>query len=82
MGTADNGEAEGAFLFALDGGRRGLARPRRGGLGLFAADAAELFGVGENKVHVLVKGEHLAGHLAAVVERDAHAVVDLGVLVG
>jgi hypothetical protein len=50
-----------------------------GGFGGLVAllDAAELFCVGENEVHVLVEGEHLAGELAAVFEGGAHAVVDL-----
>jgi hypothetical protein len=43
-------------------------------------DAAEFFGVGEDEVHVLVEGEHLASELAAVFEGGAHAIVDLGII--
>jgi hypothetical protein len=48
------------------------AATRSCGCGLAAAfaallDATELFSVGEDEVHVLVEGEHLAGELAAVV---------------
>jgi hypothetical protein len=43
---------------------------------LATADFAKFFGVGEDEVHVFVKGEHLACHLSAVVEGHAHTVVD------
>lgn len=55
MGAADNGEAEGALRFGLDG----LARAGAGGaagLCLLRPDLPELFRVGEDKVHVLGPG--------------------------
>lgn len=74
MAATDDGKTQGALLFSLDqrsgGGAGGLA------LRALALDTAELFSIGENKVHVLVEREHLAGHLTAVVERGAHAVVN------
>ena len=50
LGAADDGEAEGSLLFVLDDLRVGAGSTR---LGLSALHAAELFGVGENEVHVL-----------------------------
>lgn len=76
MCAANDGETQGTFLLLLNGlGGRRCARS--GGLGLLALDASELFGIGEDKVHVLVESEHLAGHLAPVVQRDAHPEVDV-----
>lgn len=79
MSTAHDGEAERALLFGLDclccsgaGGTRCTGRLR-----LLLLDSAELFGVGKDEVHVLVKGKHLTRHLAAVHQRDAHPVVDV-----
>ena len=53
MGTSNNVQTKGALLLLLDNlsGRR--RRAWGGGLVLLALDSAELFGVGENEVHVL-----------------------------
>lgn len=52
MAATDDGKTQGALLFSLDqrsgGGAGGLA------LRALALDTAELFGIGENKVHVLL----------------------------
>lgn len=77
LGAADNGQAQCALLLCLD---RLCLRGRAtdgGGLGGLALEFAELFGVGENQVHVLVESQHLASHLATVQESDSHPVVDL-----
>lgn len=73
MGAADDGQADGASLFGL-GVRLGSTG---GGLALLSTRAAELFGVGEDEVHVLVEGKHLSDHLTAVLQRNFHAVIDL-----
>lgn len=98
VGAPDDSQPQRALLLLLDdlGGRRRAGRRR---LVLLALGSAELFRVGEDEVHVLVKGEHLVnavsatsnssswaggeasthltGHLAAVIQGDAHPVVDL-----
>lgn len=74
MSTADNGKAKGTLLLCLDELRLCLSRSCRL-IGL-ALHSAELFCVGEDEVHVLVEGEHLASHLTTVHHCDAQAVVD------
>lgn len=73
MRAADYCQTQGPLLFGLDEGRVGGTRALLGG---FSLDAAEFFCVGEDKVHVLVECEHLAGHLTAIGQSDAHSVVD------
>lgn len=55
MGAADNGEAEGALRLGLDG-LAGAGAGRAAGLRLLGPDLSELFGVGEDEVHVLGPG--------------------------
>jgi hypothetical protein len=43
----------------------------------FHAQAAKLFTIAEHHVHVLVEGHKLADQHTAVVDRNAHAVVDV-----
>jgi hypothetical protein len=52
MGTADDGETEGSFLFRFD---ERSVRGAGGGLRL-ALDATEFFSVGEDEVHMLGEG--------------------------
>lgn len=99
MRAAYYGEAERALLFGFNQCRRARARSGGSAFGGFALDAAELFGVCQDKIHMLsvqilaelveeglgfgswtayfIKSEHLAGHLAAVVQCYSHAVVYL-----
>jgi hypothetical protein len=76
VGAADNGQAKGTLLFGLDSLAAG-AGTGRGRFVLLALDASELFGIGEDEVHVLVKSKHLAGHGTPIVEGDTHAPVDI-----
>jgi len=90
---ADDGESNGASLLSL-GDLLGCA-----GRGLSPSScAAELFGVGENEVHVLrlmlakalrrglatylVECEHLPDHLPSILKCYLHAVVDLRIVSG
>lgn len=77
MSASDDGETQSSLLLRLDGLRRGTARARGSRLVLLALDASELFSVGEDEVHVLVKGKHLTGHCPAIVEGDPHPPVDV-----
>lgn len=85
MRSAHDRQTECSLLLLHDSLRRagGCARSSRLVLLL---DATELFGIGEDDVHVFVKGQHLPGHLAAIVQSDSHPVVDvaghLALLVG
>jgi hypothetical protein len=74
MSTANDGKTKSTLLLSLD--KLGLCLSRSGRLGGLALYSAEFFCVGEDEVHVLVEGEHLAGHLATVHHGDAQAVVD------
>jgi hypothetical protein len=47
------------------------------GLGLRGREAAELLAVAEDEVHVAVEGHELADQLSAVLDGDAHPVVDI-----
>jgi hypothetical protein len=58
VGAPDDCQAQGALLFLLNDCGGG-GRARGGRLVLLALGAAELFGVGEDEVHVLVEGQHL-----------------------
>lgn len=74
MSTANNGKTKGALLLCFDELRLCLSRScSLSGLALYSA---KLFCIGEHKVHVLVEGEHLAGHLTTVHHGYAQAVVD------
>lgn len=53
MSASDDRETQSSLLLRLDGLGRGTARARGGRLVLLALDASELFGVGEDEVHVL-----------------------------
>ncbi len=76
MGASNDGKTKSALLLGLD--ERSVGGSTWSGAGLLLAlDASELFGIGENEVHVLVKCEHLSDHLASVVHGDSHPVVDL-----
>lgn len=82
MGTAHNGKTERSLLFRFH--ERSVSRSSsRLGLPL---DAAEFFCIGEDEVHVLIKCEHLTGHLSAIVKSNSHPIVDkvlhLALLVG
>jgi len=70
--ATDDGQADSASLLSLGVGLGGTGSS----LALLSACAAELFGVGEDEVHVLVEGEHLSDHLAAILQRNFHAVID------
>ena len=88
--AANDRQTKSTLLFLDEG-----LSSRRVRLGLHAFGLAELFGICEDEVHVLVKGEHLilwlamvamerrrkgthlAGHLAPVIQSDAHAPIDL-----
>jgi len=63
--TADENETQGPLLF--------LFRP----FGLASLELPELFAVGENQVHVFVKGLELADERASVLENDAHSIVQM-----
>lgn len=76
MSTAYDGEAQSTLLFRFDKSWGGGARGRGGAFGGLALDAAKFFGVGEDEVHVFVKGEHLASHLTAVVQSNPHTIID------
>lgn len=74
MSTTDDGEAESALLLCLDELRLCLSRScRLCGLALYSA---ELLSVCEDEIHMLIEGEHLAGHLTSVHHGNAKAVVD------
>lgn len=77
MSASDDGETQSSLLLRLDGLRRGTTRARGSRLVLLALDASELFGVGKDEVHVLVKGKHLTGHCPAIVEGNPHPPVNV-----
>lgn len=68
--AAEEDEAEGPAVLPLLAGL---------GIGVFLGrgELAELLAVAEDKVHVTVEGHEAAHQLAAVLDRDAHAVVDV-----
>jgi hypothetical protein len=74
VSSANDGKTKSTLLLGLYELR--LCLTRSGRLCGLALDSAKLFRVGEDEVHVLVEGEHLAGHLATVHHGDAQAVVD------
>lgn len=84
MRSPDNRQTECSLLLLHDGLR--CAGGAGGSRLVLLLDATELFGIGEDDVHVLVKSQHLPGHLPAIVQSDSHPVVDvaghLSLLVG
>jgi hypothetical protein len=91
MGAAHNRQAERSLFLGLDHLSRSAATGSCG-LVLSSLYAAELFGVCKNQIHVLlwlatnkplcwqaylVERQHLADHRTPVIQRNAHAVVDL-----
>jgi rhamnose utilization protein RhaD (predicted bifunctional aldolase and dehydrogenase) len=63
--ASDEDETEGALLFLLvPFGRPGLELP-------------ELLAIGQNQIHVFVKGFELADEGSSVLEDDAHSIVQM-----
>jgi hypothetical protein len=72
MSSADDCETDLTAFFGFDSGS-GAAWSSFQGLAL---GSAEFLSVGNDQVHVLIKGEHLPDHLSAVIEGNSHPVVD------
>lgn len=74
--AAEEDEAEGPAVLALLVGFGGGIRVRVRGF-LRRGQLSKLLAVAEDEVHVAVEGHELPDELAAVLDRDAHAVVDV-----